>query len=103
MGFSKSYAKTTDKSVYPKWVEIILTEQEESDAESLCREKNILTMKQCIEDARLIVKDHKLFEAQANIVQIALSLFDKRASHEVFFKENKTKEKFDKLNLENNQ
>jgi hypothetical protein len=98
MVFSKSYAKTTDKSIYPKWIEIFLTDEEEKTAEIECREKNILVMKECLEDAALIVKEKKLFETQSHIVNIANYLFDKRASHEVFFKEKKTKEKFDEIN-----
>ena len=31
MPFSKSFPQTTGKSVYPKWVEIALTEQEEKE------------------------------------------------------------------------
>ena len=30
-----------------------------------------------------------------NVVRLAVALFEKRASHEIFFKENKAKEKFD--------
>ena len=101
MGFSKSYAKSSDKSVYPKWVEIKLNFEEEKEAINICREKNLEIMNECINDARIIAKENKLFESQQGIIKIATSLFDKRASHEVFFKEQKTKEKFDLL--ENNE
>ncbi len=96
MPYSKNYAKSSDKTVYPKWIEVSLTAEEEREAENLCREKNIGVMKECIADAREIVRGEKLFETQTHIVRIATSLFEKRASHEVFFKESKTKEKFDK-------
>lgn len=98
MVFSKNYAKTSDKSVYPKWIEVSLTKEEEIESERKCREENIKIMNECIEDAKLIVKEQKLFENQNHVTRIANALFDKRASHVVFFKENKTKEKFDELN-----
>ncbi|MCF7871847.1 hypothetical protein K9L97_02325 [Candidatus Woesearchaeota archaeon] len=97
MPFSKTFPKSTDKSVYPKWEEIYLTEEEEKKAEQDCRNDNILKMLQCVDDARSIVLDKKLMESQQILVDIAVALFEKRASHEVFFKEKKAKEKFDKL------
>jgi len=33
MAFSKSFAKTTEKSVYPKWTEVFLTDDEEREEE----------------------------------------------------------------------
>ena len=100
MPFSKTFPKSSDKSVYPKWEEIYLGEEEEKKAEQECRNDNILKMLQCIDDARSIVHDKKLLESQQVMVEIAKSLFDKRASHEIFFKERKAKEKFDKINNE---
>ena len=32
-----------------------------------------------------------------DLINIAISLFEKRASHEIFWKENAAKEKFDKV------
>lgn len=98
MPFSKTFPKSTDKSVYPKWEEVYLTDEEETQCEVECREKNIRVMKQCIEDARSIVSEKKLLESQRAITSIAEALFDKRASHEIFFKEKKAKEKFDAMN-----
>jgi len=37
MGFSKSFPRTTDKSVYPIWEEISLSKEEETEQESLAR------------------------------------------------------------------
>ncbi|MCF7866479.1 hypothetical protein K9L67_05065 [Candidatus Woesearchaeota archaeon] len=98
MAFSKTFPKSSDKSVYPKWEEIFLTDEEEKKAELECRNDNILKMMQCIDDARSIVRDKKLLESQQILIEVATSLFDKRASHEIFFKERKTKEKFDLIN-----
>ncbi len=98
MPFSKTFPKTAENSNYPRWVEIFLTKEEEKEQEILCRKQNMRIMDQCIDDAKLIAKEKDLNDFQSDIIKIASSLFDKRASHEVFFKEAKCKEKFDKLN-----
>ena len=98
MPYSKSFPKTTDKTVYPKWEEVYLTEEEEKVVEDNARQENIALMKQCIDDARIIFKDKNLKDFQTNIIHTAIALFEKRASHSVYYKENKAKEKFDKLN-----
>ncbi len=96
MTFSKTFPKSSDKSVYPKWIEVFLTAAEEKEQEALARSENIKIMKECIEDAKDIMKEKDLKKFQTNMVDIARSLFEKRASHEVFWKESKAKEKFDK-------
>jgi hypothetical protein len=98
MAFSKSFAKTTDKSVYPKWIEVFLSEKEERDEERKCREENIRLMKECLDDAKKIFSDSKLKDYQTNVISIAISLFEKRASHAIYWKESKAKEKFDENN-----
>jgi hypothetical protein len=98
MAFSKSFAKTTEKSVYPKWVEVYLTEEEEREEEQKCRHENIRLMKECLEDAKKIFSESKLKDYQTNVISIAVALFEKRASHSVYWKENKAKEKFDSKN-----
>lgn len=94
MGFKKSFRKTSDKSAYPKWVEVELSEDEEKEAATTARQKNVKIMMQCIEDARLVAKEKEL-DSPA-VQDLAKSLFDKRASHTVFHKERKAREKFDK-------
>lgn len=54
-------------------------------------------MKQCIDDAKIIFKDKNLKEYQTDIINMTISLFEKRASHSIYYKEKKAKEKFDKL------
>ncbi len=98
MAFSKSFAKTSEKSVYPKWVEVFLSEEEEREEEQKCRQENIKLMKECLEDAKKIFSESKLKDYQTNVISIAIALFDKRASHAVYWKENKAKDKFDKKN-----
>ena len=95
MVFSKSFPHTTDKSVYPKWEEIVLTDVEEKEQEVKARKDNIGKMLECIEDAKTIIEAKSLKPYQTDMINIALALFDKRGSHEVYYKENKAKEKFD--------
>ena len=95
MGFSKSFPRTLKGSTYPVWEEIFITADEEKEQEHNCRKENIKLMEQCIEDAKSIVERKNLKDYQTDTINIALSLFDKRASHSVYWKENKAKEKFD--------
>jgi len=98
MAFSKSFAKTTEKSVYPKWVEIFLSEEEEKEEERKSREENIKLMKECVSDAKKIFSEQKLKDYQTDVIRVAVALFEKRASHIVYWKESKAKEKFDAKN-----
>ncbi|MBS3132703.1 hypothetical protein J4470_01060 [Candidatus Woesearchaeota archaeon] len=95
MVFSKRFPKATGGSVYPKWVEISLTEEEEKEIERTAREGHAKLFDECIEDARKIVAERNLKTYQTDIISIASNLFDKRASHVVYSKERKCKEKFD--------
>lgn len=95
MVFSKSFPNVTPGSTYPVWEEIYLTDEEELEQEKLCREKNIEIMKECLNDAKNILKKKEFKSYETSVINLARSLFEKRASHEVFFKESKCKEKFD--------
>jgi hypothetical protein len=95
MVFSKRFPRATEGSVYPKWVEISLTEEEEKEIEQVAREENAKLFRECIEDSEKIVAERNLKTYQTDIISIASSLFDKRASHVVYLKERKCKEKFD--------
>lgn len=94
MPFSKTFPKTVPGSNYPIWEEIILTEEEEKEAEEKCRIENFRILDRCLEESKALVIKHGL-NTDENRVKIAIALFEKRASHEVFWKENKAKEKFD--------
>ncbi len=96
MVFSKKFPRPVKGSVYPKWEEVFLTDDEELIIEDSAKKENIKLMKQCIDDAREIIKARGLKEYQTDIINIAISLFEKRASHNVYWKEEKAKEKFDK-------
>ena len=52
-------------------------------------------MKECIEDSKKIFQEKNLKPFQTDMVNIAIALFEKRASHSVYHKERKAKEKFD--------
>jgi hypothetical protein len=96
MPFSKSFPRTSKTSPYPQWEEIFLTEEEEKEEERKCREENINIMKQCIDDAKSIIKEKELKDYQTDVINMAIALFEKRASHSVYWKEARCKEKFDK-------
>ena len=57
--------------------------------------RNIEIMKQCMEDAMRIFNEKNLKRYQTDLISVSIALFEKRASHEIFWKESKAKEKFD--------
>ena len=77
------------------WVEISLTTEEENEVEVQSKSKHIDLMKECLTDAEKLLADENKKEYQSDAVRIAISLFEKRASHIVFEKDRKCKEKFD--------
>lgn len=95
MVFTKSFPLRTDKSAYPTWKEIRLSKEEEAEAERQCRINNVKLMQECLKDAKKIVEKERLHETQEVLAEMAVALFEKRASHVVFYKENKAKAKFD--------
>lgn len=97
MPYSKSFARNVKGSSYPKWEEITISGEEEAEQERLARIENIELMKECIDDAKGIVESRQLQRYQSDMVNIAIALFEKRASHHVYYKEKKAKEKFDKM------
>ena len=97
MPFSKSFPKTSKTSTYPQWEEISLTEEEEKAVEQESREENIRLFRECIGDAKKIMQEKSLKDYQTDLIHIAISLFEKRASHSIYWKESKAKEKFDAM------
>ncbi|MBW2967477.1 hypothetical protein KY362_03245 [Candidatus Woesearchaeota archaeon] len=94
MVFSKSFPRTVDGSNTPVWEEMFLSAQEERQAEQVARQENLFLIRQCIADARNVLKDEKMMDMQSHVLSIGLALFRKRSSHAVFYKEEKCKEKF---------
>ena len=72
-----------------------MTEEEEKAVEQESREENIRLFKECIEDAKKIMQEKSPKDYQTDLIHIAISLFEKRASHSIYWKESKAKEKFD--------
>lgn len=94
MVFSKSFPRTVDGSNTPIWEEMFLTAQEERQAEQVARQENLFLIRQCIADARNVLKDEHMMDMQSHVLSIGLAIFKKRASHAVFYKEEQCKEKF---------
>ena len=94
MVFSKTFPREINGSNYPKWEEIFLSAQEEREREQVARQENLFLIRQCIADARNVLKDEKMMDMQSHVLSVALSLFKKRSSHVVFYKDEKCKEKF---------
>ncbi len=98
MVFSKSFPKTIEGSTYPRWEEVFLTDEEEQDIERKAREESIKIMKECIDDAKALIEEKGFKGFKEDILKVAVPLFEKRASHTVYWKESKCKEKFDEVN-----
>ena len=97
MPFSKSFPKTLPGSTYPMWEEVFLTEAEEREMEEKCRRENKVLLDECLQEAKgLVIKN--AINTEENMTQLAIALFEKRASHVIFWKEIKAKEKFDEKN-----
>ncbi|MFC1722662.1 hypothetical protein ACFL0V_00835 [Nanoarchaeota archaeon] len=94
MAFSKTYPREVPGTTSPKWEEVFLTAQEEREREQVARQENIYLVRQCIADARNLVKAEDLKETQSAVLNVAMNLFKKRSSHVVFYKEEKCKQKF---------
>jgi len=94
MVFSKTFPREVPGSNSPKWEEMFLSAQEEREREQVARQENLFLVRQCIADARNILRDEKMMDTQSHILGIATALFNKRASHAVHYKESKCKDKF---------
>ncbi len=99
MPFSKAFPKRSDKAAYPTWEDVELSSAEEMLVEEKARLENIQLMNACIEDAKKIIEEKALNRYQSDMVHIAIALFEKRASHSIYHKERKAREKFDSNKL----
>ena len=95
MPYSKSFPKKSQKNAYPSWEEVFLTEGEEKIEEIRSKNENVSLMKECIEDAKMVFQEKNLKPFQTDMINMAIALFEKRASHVVYHKERRAKEKFD--------
>ena len=101
MAFFKTFPRTSKGSSYPIWEEVTLSENEEREAETKAKEENIVLIKECIDEAKKILAEKGFKFYQSDVVNLAVSLFEKTASHSVYHKENKAKEKFDEMFKDN--
>jgi hypothetical protein len=96
MVFGKRFPKDRPGSNFPDWVEVQLSAEEEAEIEKEARVENLNLLSKCIDDARLMFKKKGLKENQTDILSVAISLFEKAASHTVYHKEARCKDKFDR-------
>lgn len=96
MTFSKRFPKKSKTSVYPQWEDTYLADEEEKGVEEKARQENINIMDECLADAEKIIRDNGL--ERSDVAKLAIALFEKRASHTIWWKERKAKEKFDASN-----
>lgn len=101
MAFSKTFPRTLKTSTYPIWEEVYLDENEEKEIERKAKRENYDLMKDCIDRAKEILYEKKLDYTHSDVINMAIALFDKLASHSVYHKEAKAKEKFDNKFKEN--
>ena len=92
----KTFPRTVDGHSYPVWEEIILSDKEELISEQQAKRENLKLMKRCLDDAKKLLEDMGFREYQSDILGIALTMFRKQASHVVYWKDSRCKEKFDR-------
>ncbi len=93
MAFSRRFPRDVKGSPYPVWEEVYLSAEEERKLEEDARKENLKIMQECLADAKTIASEK---HDEEDIVALAIALFEKRASHAVYWKEEAVKEKFDK-------
>ena len=96
MAFSRRFPRDVKGSPYPNWEEVYISKEEEATLEKDQRHENLVLMRQCISDAKKIFFEEELKDFQSDVIATAIALFEKRASHVVYWKEESVKEKFDK-------
>ena len=98
MAFSRRFPKDKPGSPYAAWEEVYLTAQDEQVVEVKQRTANLKLMQECITDAKKVAEEQNLKDFQTDIINIAIALFEKRASHSVYWKEEEAKKRFDATN-----
>ena len=96
MSFSKTFPRTVQGSNYPIWEEITLSDEEEKEIERQCKRENFYLLDESIQEAKALAIKNGM-NSNSTVTRLAIALFEKRASHIVFLKESKAKEKFDEI------
>lgn len=91
MAFSRRFPRDVKGSPYPVWEEVYISEEEERKLEQDARQENLKLMRECLKDAKTLAE-----VTGEGVIEVAIALFEKRASHSVYWKEESVKEKFDK-------
>jgi len=91
MTFAKRFPKDRKGSPFASWEEVELSPEEERDVEELHRQESVRIMRECIADSQKISADLK-----TDVTAIAVALFNLRASHVVYRKEDRAKQKMEK-------
>ncbi len=97
MPFSKRFPKTIPGTNFPLWEDIFLTGEEEKQVEEDCRKENFRILDCCLAEAKALAIKRSI-NTENNVTRLAIALFEKQASHLVFWKESRAKEKFEQLN-----
>ncbi len=97
MAFSRRFPRDIKGSNYPLWEEVYLSAEEEERVDKEQRQQNLALFRECIADARsLLAVESQGPVSESDVLRVACTLFDKRASHLVYWKEQRAKEKFDR-------
>ena len=94
MAFTKSFPRTLPGSSFPIWEEVELTAEEEREVEERCRRENFHLLDGCLQEAKALAIQHRMNQEDI-VARLAVALFEKQASHSIFWKEHRAKEKFD--------
>jgi len=95
MPFSKTFPRKITENSSTVWEEITLTKEEESQVEEECRKVNFRLLDECLQDAKALGIKNSINTDEIR-TSLAIALFEKRSSHVIFWKENATKEKFER-------
>ncbi|MBI2019291.1 hypothetical protein HYS95_01310 [Candidatus Daviesbacteria bacterium] len=95
MAFSKAFPRQVSGSSSPVWEEVLLSEEEEKEAEEKCQRENFCLLDASLQEAKALAIKHGI-NSGANVTRMAIALFEKKASHQVFWKEKMAKEKFER-------
>jgi len=97
MTFKKSFPHQKAEGAFTNWVEIALSNDDEKKAQDKARDEQVATYNQCLDDAREILLKNGMKAFDPNMIAVANALFEKRASHTVYYKEEAARDKFDTL------
>ncbi len=99
MPFSKRFPRTVPGTNFPLWEDIFLSEEEEKQVEESCKKENFRLLDRCLNEAKALAIKQGI-NTEDNVTRLAIALFEKQASHLVFWKESRAKEKSNELKIQ---